>query len=128
MASPTGEVQPYNHRPVSQTASPGKTDAMPPPEEPARPPLEQEIELRYRAEIDTLYGIVQHHRLTADADGRNACAYSSEKLIEASSALDRADTDSAWVHLFGVATFCQNSGINPVQAILSLHRIDSLLR
>ena len=92
-------------------------------------PLSIEIARQYGAEIENLSAMIRQTGLSANAEGRNTCSYAGEKVAEAKTALEQGDIESAWFHLFGAATFCQDpSQIQPEKAERALVRIDSLLR
>lgn len=89
--------------------------------------LNPETARRYKAEIRNLTALVDAHRLTANADGRTMCSFIEEKLTEASDALNKSDSESAWFSLFGAAKLCQSFEIQPDKAKTAIYRIKGLL-
>ncbi|HZL56316.1 MAG TPA: hypothetical protein VFC21_04510 [Bryobacteraceae bacterium] len=82
---------------------------------------------RYNEEIASLDAIVGNHRGGSPSETADICAFVGEKLGAARSALERDDEEAAWVSMYGAASFCRASRIQPDQAGLALTRIKLLL-
>jgi hypothetical protein len=77
---------------------------------------------RYTQEIARLDAIVG-----ASCSNPGVVAFVGEKLRAAKSALKKQDEDTAWLNLYGAATFWQSNRVQPEKALLAVSRINRLL-
>src|ERR1700744_3636409 len=123
LASPSGgtSVAEVNHdsgglrqeRPGIDSAETGPGASA---SEPGNAPVSKLTEacaLRYRAEIRNLSNMVEQEGLTEDSKDRDVCAYVSDKLRDAASALDRGDEEASWIHLYGAGTLWNKAHDTP---------------
>jgi len=112
----------------SQLRDSGQTSARAAPEVKASAAaLSAEEALRYRAEIQNLAAMTARHRSSASGEGRKVCAFTDEKLAEASGALDKGDGEACWFHLFGAAKICVGFETESEQVKQAIGRINALL-
>ncbi len=90
--------------------------------------LDPKVAARYKAEIQYLLSLLRlHQKVKPDADTQKMCTFVTEKLDQATGALDQSDEESAWFHLLGAAKLCTTFRIAPDKVALAVRRIDRML-